>query len=92
MQLNTDQILKLKNVVGFDVINQYMCAILRIWERQRDMGGNNIPKLFLLFIYYVDQLRSIRVQSLLENVKTRKLRIKRKIMMRNSTMKCRLME
>jgi hypothetical protein len=36
MALDSHQILELKDVVGYDVLNQYMCAILHIWERQRD--------------------------------------------------------
>lgn len=51
--------------VGYDVINQYYCAILRIWARQKDLGCNNISK---------DTLRSGRIIKLLDGVKKRKKR------------------
>jgi hypothetical protein len=54
-----------ENLVGFDVLNQTYSGILRLWKRQCDLGANNSTK---------DQLRSQRVQSLMNVVKKRKKR------------------
>ena len=53
------------NLVGFDVLNQTYSGILRLWKRQCDLGTNNATK---------DQLRSQRVDSLMNLVKQRKKR------------------
>jgi hypothetical protein len=54
--------------VAYDVVNQYLCSILKIWKKQVDMNANNLTK---------DQIRSVRVQRLLATVKTRKVTIQR---------------
>ena len=52
--------------VAYDVVNQYLCSILKIWKRQVDMNANNLTK---------DQIRSERVHRLLATVKTRRTTI-----------------
>jgi hypothetical protein len=54
------------NPVGYEVVNQHLCAILKIHRRQVDLSSNNLTK---------DQLRSERVQVLLKSVKMRKRRV-----------------
>ena len=54
--------------VAYDVVNQYLCAILKIWKKQVDMNANNLTK---------DQIRSEQVTRLLNSVKTRKKTIAR---------------
>lgn len=54
--------------VAYDVVNQYLCSILKIWKKQVDMNANNLSR---------DQIRSERVQRLLMTVKTRKKTVAR---------------
>ena len=49
--------------VAYDVVNQYLCVILKIWKKQVDMSANNLSR---------DQIRSELVQRLLMTVKTRR--------------------
>jgi hypothetical protein len=53
------------DLVGYDVLNQTYSGILKLWKRQCDLGSNNATK---------DQLRSLRVLSLMDLVKKRKKR------------------
>lgn len=50
LALESQELSNMGNVVGYDVVNQYMCAILKMWEYQRDMGANNITKGNLILI------------------------------------------
>jgi hypothetical protein len=54
--------------VAYDIVNQYLCSVLKIWKKQVDMNANNLTK---------DQIRSERVQRLLATVKTRKVTVHR---------------
>ena len=49
--------------VGYDVVNQYLCSILKIWKEQVDMSANNLSK---------DQIKASRVLKLLNTVRSRK--------------------
>ena len=61
---------KLGEVVGFDVVNQYYCSVLKIWRSQTDNNCNNVSK---------EQLKSERVSRLLNVVKKRKKRVEREL-------------
>lgn len=56
------------DVVGYDVLNQSLSSILKLWKYQSDMGANSLRK---------DEIRSTRVNELLNHVKTRKKRVKK---------------
>ncbi|KAI8834181.1 hypothetical protein BJ741DRAFT_565676, partial [Chytriomyces cf. hyalinus JEL632] len=50
---------------AYEMLNQYYCSILKIWQGQVDMNANNLSK---------EQLRSQRVKMLLGSVQKRKKR------------------
>ena len=52
--------------IEYDQLNQYLCSLLKLWRDQKDMGSNNVLK---------EDLRSDRVERLLEVVKHRKKNI-----------------
>jgi hypothetical protein len=57
------------NLVGYEVINQSWCAILKLWQHQVDIGANNSNK---------NMLHSERIQRTLNFCKNRKKRIAKK--------------
>jgi hypothetical protein len=56
------------NLVGFDVVNQYFCSIMREYQKQIDNDSNRLMK---------EQLVSSRVKALIGLVKNRKARVKK---------------
>jgi Centromere DNA-binding protein complex CBF3 subunit, domain 2 len=57
-----------RKYVGFDTVNIYHCAVIKLWEIQSQQGANNLNK---------EQLRSNRIKLLLRTVKFRKKRLAR---------------
>jgi hypothetical protein len=55
---------------SYEVVNSYLCAVLKLHTYQRDESCNNLSK---------EQIRSRRVKTLLDMVKNRKKRIKKAI-------------
>jgi hypothetical protein len=48
-----------KKLCGYDVINQYLCSILKLWKEQLDLNCNNLTK---------EQIRSTRVERYFSNL------------------------
>ena len=57
---------RIGNVLGFDMVNQYRCAIKKVLRHQRDQGLNKLKK---------DDIDSERIDRLMENVLKRKDRV-----------------
>lgn len=55
-----------ERLVGYNVVNQCLCIVLKIWRQQKDMNANNLTK---------EQLQSERVTRLLKVVQYRKERL-----------------